>query len=377
MTVLVNSKQWRMNRRHTLADSTESLSRVVFHRPRPNNSALPLKSSLKNGRMNKDTSLENSESMSSSSETAGVTINFTISTKDTATVNSSPLNSHTDISPLEETMAEKSLPWRDNSVVIPSPTHLVDSIPNDEPVIAQVPTWVNNLSYSHITETGSPYTSPQVTIIPQTKSKHNTVYSLFEPLPENEKYGNNKTEAAKSWNPSDYFPIPWGHNGDLEECPQVSPMVTENSERSCDMLHSTHTEQAPDHHHVIIPTNHHFHIDSENGSSCTTPHLTEVASAPDFHHWKALKKASMNEGLHRLQSDTMLIEMAFQEGVKNRVQEWLKLASDEEANDADDDDDDNDDDDDDDENDFVVNVDGLNDIEDLELELDKEMNLKP
>lgn len=264
-------------------------------------------------------------------------------------------STYNDFSPIEETVAEKTLPWQDNTD--PSPTHLADSIPNNEPVIAHVPTWVNNLSYSHITETGSPYVSPQTTIIPKHSDYHKTVYSIFSQNPDD---GNEEeTSRQNGIISSDYFPTPWG-NTSLEDCPQVSPMVIESGARSDDLLHSTYNEQAPDHHHVIVPTIE--LINSSNSSEKNVAHLTAVASAPDFQHWKPLQKDLVSSMDRHNESDTMLSELAFVEGVKSRVQEWLKQANDDEENDADEED--------------IDAVDNLDSVEDLEHELDLAMNSK-
>ena len=275
------------------------------------------------------------------------------------------MTTHHDTSPQEETMAQKILPWMENSDD-PSPTHLADSIPNNEPVIAHVPTWVNNLSYSHITETGSPYVSPQTTVIPYPTDNHKPIFSLFppkEPDPPDD-------EIDNTLQSSDYFPAPWAHNGIAEndECPQVSHMLSEKTgERSGDYLHSTHTEKAPEHHHVIIPTNQ----GSDHSSNVhNNTHLSEVASAPDIHHWKPLAKNLYTE-LTRLQSDSMLEEMAYQEGVKNRVQDWLRRTSVDDENDADEEDETDEED-----------MEGQDAVFDnklkqlLEEELDREMNSK-
>lgn len=232
---------------------------------------------------------------------------------------------------------------------------MADSIPNNEPVVAHVPTWVNNLSYSHITETGSPYVSPQTTIIPKQNDYHKTVYSIFSLNPDND----NDSSKQNGVNSSDYFPTPWG-NQSHEDFPVVSPMVIETGARSDDLLHSSRTDRAPEHHHVIVPTIE--LINSSNSSEKNVAHLTAVASAPDFQHWKPLQKDRVSNMDRHNESDTMLTELAFVEGVKSRVQEWLKQANDEEENDADEED--------------VDTIDNLDSAEDLEYELDLAMNTK-
>jgi len=272
----------------------------------------------------------------------------------------------------DEPLSSKVLPWQE--LTDPSPTHLANSIPSDEPVIAHVPSWVNNLSYSHITETGSPYVSPQTTVIPQPVSHHKNVFSLF---PEINGYGNGFDSPNRSNNSdteenqdidifvtkSDNFPMPWETVS--EDCPIVSHMAHENGTRTDDFLHSNHNEQAPDHHHVIIPTNEYLQIESSNSSGKHNhgTHLTEVASAPDFHHWRPIAKSSRSllECEH-IQSDTMLSEMAFVDSVKGRIQDWLKSATDDEDNDADGETEDEED-------------DGLGSADEIEQQLDKAMSM--
>lgn len=252
-----------------------------------------------------------------------------------------------------ETLAETVLPWQDSSVE-PSPTHLSDNIPNNEPVIAHVPSWVNNLSYSHITETGSPYVSPQTTIIPKHEDYHKPVFSLFSEIEQ-------KLQPLQSLHET--FPTPWADN--LErDCPRVSTMVTESGERSCGYLNSDHMTAAPEHHHVILPSNQ--LLDEKEGSHKNLPQtLSEVASAPDIQHWKPIKKSlGYHNNFYRLQSDSLLSELASQEKVKNRVQRWLSNAdsdTDADANDAVEED---------------VEENGFDDAESIELELDIAMHTR-
>ena len=257
----------------------------------------------------------------------------------------------TDQVEVTERLAETPLPWNDTSVE-PSPTHLSDNIPNNEPVIAHVPSWVNNLSYSHITETGSPYVSPQTTLIAKREDTHKPVFSLFAETEQ-------KSQPLKSVHAN--FPAPWSDtlSGD---CPQVSPMVTESGERSCDYLNSDHMTAAPEHHHVILPSSQ--LLDEKEGSHKNLPHtLSEVASAPDILHWQPIKKSSaFHSNFHRLQSETVLSELAFQEKVKNRVQQWLSNADSEaDGNEADTEE---------------VEENGFDDVESIELELDIAMHAK-
>lgn len=275
----------------------------------------------------------------------------------------------TDVSPCDDYMTSV-LPWQDD--IDPSPTHLHDK-PDNEPTLAHVPSWVNNLSYSHITETGSPYVSPQATVIAQATDYHKTVYSLFQNLAkvtgEGQETRDSETTESVDQNvlnenevtipTCDNFPIPWGQSV-AEDCPLVSQMPLDSGTRSADYLQSAHSEQAPDHHHVIIPTHEYLQLDSNSNSSEHHAHLTEVASAPDFQHWKPITKQSFISEKDRMQSDTMLTEMAFVEGIKSRVCEWLKQADDDEENDADEESDE---------------ADGLLSADEIEKELDIAMSL--
>lgn len=268
--------------------------------------------------------------------------------------NDSDHDDDTDKIKVKETLAETILPWKDTSTE-PSPTHLCDGVPNDEPVIAHVPSWVNNLSYSHITETGSPYVSPQTTLIARHEDSHKPVFSLFSDSEQ-------KTLPVKNVHES--FPAPWADNLGTD-CPQLSHMIAESGERSCDYLNHDHTTAVPDHHHVILPSDE--LLDEKEGSVShkNLPRtLSEVASAPDIQHWKPISRSqAYHNSFNRLPSESVLSEMAFQEKVKNRVQQWLSSTeSDLNVDDAETED---------------VEQNGVDeDVESIELELDLAMHNK-
>ncbi|XP_052816084.1 probable Na(+)/H(+) antiporter nhx-9 isoform X2 [Mya arenaria] len=364
--------RWSLpHNRHTLADSQESVDRVVYHRNPQRRVSNTQQPTLTNGAVQRSTRKPSHTSASSESEFAAVTINFS-GQKDTSPTTTTTTMHPT--APSELPLANvppttNVLPWQEISD--PSPTHhLAHSIPNDEPVIAHVPSWVNNLSYSHITETGSPYVSPQTTVIPIPVNEHKNLFTLFPELngkgssdennDDSQKENENQVTCSDNFN----FPTPWGTVS--EDNPIVSYMPNENGTRTDNYLHSAHNEQAPDHHHVIIPTNEYLQIESSNSSCKHNSHLTEVASAPDLKHWRPIAKSSRSylSESDRMQSDTMLSEMAFIDSVKGRIQDWLKVATDDEDNDADEEDEDGDD-----------EQDGLAAADEIEKELDKAMSM--
>jgi hypothetical protein len=84
----------------------------------------------------------------------------------------------------------------------------------DEPVTAEAPSWVDNLSYNHLKDTGSPYASPEVTIIkaPPVEKKV-AIFEIFANLINTDEKKNEVT-----------IPPPWSHCSEkMEELPIASP----------------------------------------------------------------------------------------------------------------------------------------------------------
>ncbi|GFO11267.1 sodium/hydrogen exchanger [Plakobranchus ocellatus] len=68
------------------------------------------------------------------------------------------------------TLAETSLPRRRPTSLSPVPSSLSQSLPDDEkPLHSEAPSWADNPAYHHLTESSSPYHSPNITItaVPQ------------------------------------------------------------------------------------------------------------------------------------------------------------------------------------------------------------------
>lgn len=180
----------------------------------------------------------------------------------------------------------------------------------EEPVMAEAPMWVNNLSYNHLLDTGSPYTSPEVTIIPTHKDTKVPVYAVFPPPPGTE---------------DGMIPPPWSthSNGSPGDgAPVTSVSMCHPGDKSDNYLVSNHTSPPPSH-HVIIPTIQHHEVLHKNVSDSGELHkalrtLPGSASAPDLpKHWTHINSKG------RLHSESLLEEAKLQEQLENRVQEWL------------------------------------------------------
>lgn len=215
---------------------------------------------------------------------------------------------------IQETAAETVLPWK-QQVQDPLLAVVSVNLPNDSPQMAEAPSWVNNLSYNHLKETGSPYASPEVTIMPKTPE---VVPSLFSIFPESQK-------VVKSDSNVDIpLPPPWASHTAEEEIPITSPPQIQTGDKSNDYLENPHNCLPPSH-HVIIPAvkNTHSQEHAECADMKALRTLPGVASSPDLpQHWQPIQK---NPALKpRLHSESMLEELAFQDEVRLRINEWLQ-----------------------------------------------------
>ncbi|XP_069112567.1 probable Na(+)/H(+) antiporter nhx-9 [Argopecten irradians] len=234
-----------------------------------------------------------------------VTLNFKPMTEDFKETTFEPLP------PPTSTATELELPWkrRQSQEPIPLTSQLSSS---EEPLTAEAPTWVNNLSYNHLLASGSPYASPEVTVIPIPKETKVPVYNIFPPAPSNEN--------------SSLMPPPWSTHSECsqeDDAPVTSVNMCNTGDKSNNYLLSNHTSPPPSH-HIIIPTIHHFDGSvsqeqvCEEGDKKPLRSLPGSASAPDLpKHWTHFN----NKG--RLHSESVLEEARLQEQLQSRVQEWL------------------------------------------------------
>ncbi|GAB1599093.1 uncharacterized protein LOC115216422 isoform X2 [Argonauta hians] len=236
-----------------------------------------------------------------------------------------------------QTLAETSLPWKRQSVREPLADRLVMNVGEDEPQAAEFPSWVNNLLYHRLKETGSPYLSPDDTLTTgQNNLARPSLFSVFPNKQSHEKEEEGEKEALKS--PSCLpvqsciadqeshvsLPPPWeSHNG--TECePLTSPHATNTNigDKVCS-TESMHRLQPPTH-HIIIPltpgnTNESI-SDLDSAAAADRAALRSPASAPNFPtHWQML-----NPNLRdRRHSTSLTEEQVYEEDCLQRVQNWL------------------------------------------------------
>ncbi|XP_060074535.1 sodium/hydrogen exchanger 3-like [Ylistrum balloti] len=213
--------------------------------------------------------------------------------------------------PPTSTATELELPWKRllSQDPIPSSSHVSSC---EEPLTAEAPTWVNNLSYNHLLASGSPYASPEVTVIPCPKETKVPVYSVFPPAPSAEGGG--------------LMPPPWSTHSEgsqEEDAPVSSVNMCRPGDKSNNYLLSNHTSPPPSH-HIIIPTIHHQDGSisrgqiNEEADNKPLRSLPGSASAPDLpKHWTHINPKG------RLHSESVLEEARLQEQLQSRVQEWL------------------------------------------------------
>ncbi|XP_062610042.1 sodium/hydrogen exchanger 3-like [Saccostrea cucullata] len=239
------------------------------------------------------------------------------------------------------TAAESVFPWKKfPRDPIPFSSSLAYS-DDSAPIVAEAPTWVNNLSYSHLKESGSPYASPEVTLIPEHRQNHTSIFDLFkrdDPIEKCLDACVAKLNSAldetdsKSHASGDTIPPPWSHHGeDADNIPVPSMKETYGVKNN--LLLSNHTLPPPSH-HVILPTVH-FSEDSitQSHSDDGEVHkplksLPGSASAPDLpKHFQVIEPMTKS----RLHSESMLEDLDFHDQAVSRVNEWLSATISEEA----------------------------------------------
>lgn len=219
----------------------------------------------------------------------------------------------------DETATEKELPWKQEASQVPRPSLFSLVSTEDEPVTSEAPSWVDNLSYSHLKDSGSPYASPEVTIIkaPPVERKI-PIFEIFPNL-------NHEKDEKK---PEVTIPPPWSQfSENTEEMPISSPSI-QSGDKSCNYLISNHTS-APPSYHVIIPSIPILNGSISQNSSDHNDHkplksLPGSASAPDLpKHWQPLEPLSRD----RIHSESLLQELDSESEANNRIHSWLTGAT--------------------------------------------------
>ncbi|XP_041375066.1 sodium/hydrogen exchanger 3-like [Gigantopelta aegis] len=212
---------------------------------------------------------------------------------------------------VNETEAEKVLPWKRSSPLDPVSSLSCLTMPDDEhPIMSSRPSWASNPAYHHLTETGSPYASPQNTInADPPKDSHTSVFDVFQ------------NGAAKTNDDDDNqdaipdLPTPWSQCDGVDDEPMTSRAVDSMGDKSNNLLQSNHSFIPPAH-HVIIPHDH-----DANMHKVASSLVGHAASTESPKHWQPFEVEGYKK--KRLETEIMMEEMAYQEGVQSRVTEWL------------------------------------------------------
>lgn len=231
--------------------------------------------------------------------------------------------------PVEETEVERVLPWKRTTQMPPMRSSLSLSMPDDDhPLMSQAPSWADNLAYNHLTESGSPYVSPENTIgAPAPSSSHRPVFDIFPPTPDQGTPASNSSPAQDQVD-STYSPIPppWSTHGSLpapwasessDDPPVTSPEAHDvgGGEKASTYLQSSS--------HNYYPPSHHNCIQGEEleelapaGSSIR---LRPASSPKHFQPIQMLEMCS-RQGI---EEEIIADEADYQERLTTRVQSWL------------------------------------------------------
>ncbi|KAK7114435.1 sodium/hydrogen exchanger 3-like [Littorina saxatilis] len=231
----------------------------------------------------------------------------------------------------EETEAQRVLPWKRTTRLPPIRSSVSLSMPDDDhPLMSQAPSWADNLAYNHLTESGSPYVSPQNTIgAPAPSSSHRPVFDIFPPSPDHaapaedsspttsqEKVDSGHDPLPPPWSsPQGSLPAPWASQSS-EDPPLTSP---ESHDMRCGEKASTYLQSSS---HNYLPPSHH---------SC----LAEVVQAPQpssasvrlrpSNSPKHFQPIQMEEMCSQrgIEAEVIADEADYQERLVTRVQSWL------------------------------------------------------
>ncbi|PVD20438.1 hypothetical protein C0Q70_18593 [Pomacea canaliculata] len=226
--------------------------------------------------------------------------------------------------PPEETEVERVLPWRRQTQLPPVPSSVSLSMPDDEhPLMSQAPSWADNLAYNHLTESGSPYISPQNTISAnQPASSHRPIFDIFPPADGASPNGDSSLLPSSislppAWVDSLSFPPPWASGSDDE--PITSPQLHDGGDgekASTYLASSSHKFYPPSHHSVLVSQD--GEVGESHGSNGSM--LIHPANSPK--HFQPIK---MHEMCSRqgIEAEIICDESSYQEGLVFRVQRWL------------------------------------------------------
>lgn len=189
------------------------------------------------------------------------------------------------------------------------PSSVSLSLPDDEnPLMSEAPSWADNLAYSHLTETGSPYQSPQTTITAKPAcTAPRPVFDIFPP---------NSPQHSESAVSS--IPPPWSFkdsntdNVDDEPIPSQSVVGCDSGDKASCFLVSSHDLVPPSYHSCLQPITRSFEVSASRRHS-------EVSSPTHFQFMEKPDSLSVAA----LESQLIGIEEDYHYGMAERVSQWL------------------------------------------------------
>lgn len=227
----------------------------------------------------------------------------------------------------EETEAQRVLPWKRTTQLPPVSSSMSMSMQDDDhPLMSTVPSWANNLAYNHLTETGSPYVSPDNTIgAPIPVTSYRPVFDIFPPSPDQEPSTPEKEKAELLHSPipppwssfQTSLPAPWVSSS-TEDPPLTSP---EAHKESCGEKVSTYLQSSL---HNFFPPSHHTCLATQDEVT-TLPCAASVRGLRPTSSPQHFQPIQIEELCSRQSIETEIIadEADYQERLVTRVQSWL------------------------------------------------------
>ena len=222
------------------------------------------------------------------------------------------------------TLAETSLPWRRPTSLSPVSSSVSQSLPDDEkPLHSEAPSWADNPAYHRLTESGSPYHSPNTTITadPQEEPPR-LVFDIFSSSHNNTDVFDKKRieNEASCFIP----PPPWscsnkslGNEEDMQAFPSQALAGRDSGEKAACMLVSAHDLVPPTHHSCLQPA-------GPSTTSLSSSHKHSQASSPL--HFQCMEKPEAVTSA-AIEAQVIGIQADYHHGMKDRVSQWLASTS--------------------------------------------------
>ncbi|GFR96590.1 sodium/hydrogen exchanger [Elysia marginata] len=202
----------------------------------------------------------------------------------------------------------------------PVPSALSQSLPDDEePLHYEAPSWADNPAYHRLTQSGSPYHSPNTTITaaPQ-EDPPRLVFDIFP----SSHSKSDETESSKFENENLSFipPPPWccmtnQSLGEEEAQPLPSQALAgcNTGDKAACMLVSAHDLVPPTHHPCLQPA-------GPSTASLSSSHKHSQASSPL--HFQCMEKPETISSA-AIEAQVIGIQADYHHGMKDRVSQWL------------------------------------------------------